>query len=449
MSDLMKQYRSKLVTAEEAVKVVKSGDWVRYGYSFSKPTALDMELAKRKDELFDVNIHCSTCLRKFYTVEADPTTLHFRYNSGHMTAPERYLRDKGMAYYIPAQFGQNVEWFRRGYNPCNVTMLSVCPMDKYGYFNFGPNNSMLKAICDVSEKVIVEVNPSMPRALGGFDEAIHISEVDMIVEDPRADNPLPDIASPSITLEDKKIAEFIMEEITDGACLQLGIGGMPQVIGEMITQSDLKDLGVHTEMMNESMMDMFLAGKLTGRRKTLLPGKIVYTFAFGSKRLWEWIDNNPALASCPVNFTNSPQYIMANDNVISINNCIEVDLTGQVCSESKGTRMISGSGGQLEFAYGSFYSKGGKSFLAMTSTYNKNGNKLSRIVPTLTPGAVVTTPRPVVHYLVTEYGKVNLKGKSEWQRAELIISIAHPDFRDDLIKEAEKLGIWRRSAKIE
>lgn len=448
MSDLMSLYRSKLVTAEEAVRVVKSGDWVRYGYSFSKPTALDMELAGRKDELFEVNIHCSTCVRKFYTVEADPTTNHFRYNSGHMTTPERRLYDEGLCYYIPSHFGQSPIWFEKGYCRADVVMLSVCPMDRHGFFNFGPNNTFLKAMCSVADKVIVEVNLSMPRALGGFDEALHVSEADMIVEDPRADNPLSDIKPHPITPEDAKIAGLIMEEIRDGCCIQLGIGGMPQAIGEMIVRSDLKDLGIHTEMLNESMMSMFLAGKITGRKKNLLPGKMVYAFALGSKKLWEFIDENPALASVPVSFTNSPQNIMANDNAISINNAVEVDLTGQVCSESKGTRMISGSGGQLEFAYGTFYSKNGKGFLALTSTYDKKGGCCSRIVPTLTPGAVVTTPRPVVHYLVTEYGKVILKGKSTWQRAELIISIAHPDFRDDLIREAEKLGIWRRSNKI-
>lgn len=448
MSNVISEYKRKLLKAQNAVRVVKSGNWVRYGYSFSKPTALDMELAKRRDELFEVNINCSTCMRKFYTVEADPTTSHFRYNSGHMTASERRLHDEGACYYIPSHFGQSPSWFEKGYSKADVVMLSVCPVDKHGFFNFGPNNTFLKAMCGVARKVIVEINPSMPKALGGFDEAVHISEVDMIVEDPRADNPLEDIKPLRLTPEDKRIAALIMEEIHDGACLQLGIGSLPQAIGEMIVQSDLKDLGIHTEMMNESMMNMFLTGKITGRKKTLLPGKIAYAFALGSKKLWEFIDENPALASVPVSFTNYPQNIMTNDNVVSINNALEVDLTGQVCSESIGTRMISGSGGQLEFAYGTFYSKNGKGFLALTSTYGHKGKRSSRIVPTLTPGAVVTTPRPVVHYLVTEYGKVILKGKSEWQRAELLISIAHPDYRDDLVAAAEKLGIWKRSNKI-
>lgn len=448
MSDLMEQYRSKLVSAEEAVKVVKDGDWVRFGYMFSLPNALDIELAKRKDELHGVNLHCATHPTKIHCVEADPTTEHFLYHSGHMTGPERKLHDDGLCFYVPSQFGQTGYWYDRGYLGADVVMLSVCPMDKNGFFNFGPQNTYLDVLCEKANKVIVEINPSMPRALGGFQEAVHISRVDMIVEDPRGDCPLFSVTPATPTDVDMKIAETIVEEIVDGACIQLGIGALPNAIGDVIARSDLKDLGIHSEMLNDAMRKMYLAGKVTGKHKALLPRKIAYAFAMGSKDLWDWIDDNPALASVPVSFTNSPQYIMPNDNFVSINNCLEVDLTGQVCSESKGTRMISGSGGQLEFAYGSFYSKNGKGFLAMTSAYTKKGGMTSRIVPTLTPGAVVTTPRPIVHYLVTEHGKVILKGKSEWQRAEMIISIAHPDFRDDLIKSAQELGVWRRSNKI-
>lgn len=448
MGNLLEQYRSKLVTAKEAVKVVKSGDWVRYGFGSSKPTALDIELAKRRDELFDVKIHCSTCQMNYHVVESDPTTMHFLYNSGQITGQERRLREQGLCYYIASQFGANPDWFRKGYAHSDVAMISVAPMDKFGFFNFSVNNTFLKSLCEVSSKVIVEINPFLPRALGGFEEQIHISEVDMIIEDARAKVPLPEVKPALITHEQSKIAEFIIDEISNGACLQLGIGGIPQAVGEMIAMSDLKDLGVHTEMVNQSIMDMFIAGKITGNRKTLMPGKIVYSFALGTKDLYDWVDNNSALASCPVNFTNSPEYVMKNDNVVSVNNCLQVDLFGQVNSESIGTRMISGAGGQLEFCFGSFYSKGGKSFLAMTSFYDKKGTFVSRIVPTLPTGTIVTTPRPVVHYLVTEQGIINVKAKSEWARAEMIISLAHPDFRDDLVKEAEKLGIWRRTAKL-
>lgn len=448
MSDLMQQYRNKLVSAADAVKIVKDGDWVKFGYQFTKPIALDMELAKRKDELHDVYIFCSTNSRKVHCIEADPTTKHFCYNTGHMSASERAYHDQGVCYYIPSQFAQTPDWNRKEYFTPGIAMLNVAPMDKNGFFNFGPNATSVKSICDASHTVIVEINPSQPRALGGFEEAIHISQVDMIVEDPRADLPPIDVRPAPISEIDRKIAGFIVPEIPDRACLQIGIGGLPLAIGEAIAESDLKDLGIHSEMINEAMFNIYKSGKITGKYKTTMPGKITYAFGTGSKEFYEWIDDNPALASCPVNYTNQPQHIMANDNFISINNCIEVDLTGQVCSESKGTRMISGSGGQLDFALGAFYSKGGKSILALTSTYDKKGDPISRIVPTLSPGAVVTTPRPVVHYLATEQGIVNLKGKSEWQRAEMIISLAHPDYRDDLIKEAHKLGLWRRTARL-
>ena len=441
------EYQSKCVSAQQAVQVVKSGDWVRYGYASSKPTALDIELAKRKDELFDVNVQCATCLRKLHVVEVDPSMEHFRYNTGHMSAGERRLHDDSLCYYIPSHFGQNNSWFERGYNQADVVMISVCPIDNFGYFNFGPSNTYLRTLCEMGTKVIVEVNPSMPRALGGFDEAVHITDVDMIVEDERANASPPEIRPVDASPEERRIAELIMEEIEDGSCLQLGIGGVPQTIGDLIAHSNLKDLGIHTELLNESMMTLFLKGKITGRKKTIMPGKILYTFALGSRELYEFIHDNPALASVPVWYANHPQNIMANEKAVSINNTIEVDLTGQVCSESKGSRMISGSGGQLEFAYATYYSNGGKGFIAMTSTYEKKGIRHSRILPILTPGAIVTTPRPVVHYLVTEQGKVNLKGKSEWQRAELIISVAHPDFREGLIKEAEKLGIWKKSRR--
>lgn len=449
MSDLMEQYRSKLVSAEQAVKVVKSGDWVGYGYGLSKPVALDIELANRKDELFEVNIAGSTCPSKVYVAEADPTTTHLRYNSGHLQVGTRRLKDEDRVYYVPSAFGQTVDWLYMGYNQRDVAMFNVCPMDKHGYFNFGPQQASNRAMAEIAGKVIVEVNPNRPRALGGAGEAVHISEVDFIVEDERATEPLFQIKAGQASPEERRIGELVMEEIPNGACLQIGIGGTADVIADMIAQSELKDLGVHTEFLAEPMMNIAEAGKLSGRFKNLDRGKIVYTFAMGTQRLYDWIDDNPALAIYPVRYTNYPQYVMAQDNFISLNNCLEVDLTGQVCSESKGTRMISGSGGQLDFANAAFYSKGGKSFLAMKSSYTKKGGNESRIVPTLTPGAVVTVPRPIVHYLVTEYGKVILKGKSEWERAELIISIAHPDSRDYLIKEAQKLKLWRRTAKIQ
>lgn len=222
---------------------------------------------------------------------------------------------------------------------------------------------------------------------------------------------------------------------------------MPNALGQMIAQSDLKDLGLHSEMFTESMVDMVESGRVTGARKNIDRFKVVYTFGFGTQRLYDFLHNNQQCAAYPVDYVNDPFIIAQNDKVASINNCIEIDLTGQVASESSGTRQISGTGGQFDFAYGSYHSKGGQSFMAMESTFKKGGELHSRINPIITPGGVVTTHRALVQYMVTEYGIVNLKGKATWERAEALISIAHPDFRDELIKEAEQLGIWRHSNK--
>ncbi len=241
-----------------------------------------------------------------------------------------------------------------------------------------------------------------------------------------------------------------MDEIEDGSCLQLGIGGLPNVIGAKIADSDLKDLGIHTEMLVDSCVDMYNAGRITGRKKTIDTHKMAYTFAMGTDKLYAFLDNNPMCASYPVSYTNDPRIIGMNAKVIAINNALEVDLFSQVCSESVGTRHISGTGGQLDFIFGAFASRGGKGLICLASTYtDKEGNLQSRIKPTITPGSIVTVPRSITHYVVTEYGIVQLKGKSTWQRADALISIAHPDFRDDLIKFAEEMNIWTRTNKID
>ncbi|HZK18585.1 MAG TPA: acetyl-CoA hydrolase/transferase C-terminal domain-containing protein [Clostridia bacterium] len=442
------EYSSKLVSADEAVKLVKSNDYIEFGYCLNKPVALDIALAKRIRGLDNINIHCSNSLTKMHVAEVDPMGEHFTYSTGHCSSGERPLMGSA-GFYVPSSFGQNPEWFRRCYRPVDIVMIQVSPMDKQGFFNFGPSSTFLKACCEVANVVVVEVNENLPRALGGREEAVHISDVHYVVEAPEANIEYMEISPPAITEVDMKIAEYIVSEIEDGACMQLGIGGMPNAVGKLIAQSDLTDLGIHTEMMCDAMLDMYEAGKITGLRKNIDIGKIVYTFALGTKRLYEFIDDNPALAIYPVDYTNDLRNISKNDKAVSINSAIEVDLTGQVCAESIGTKHISGSGGQLEFHWGAYMSKGGKAFICMPSTYKKKtGEIVSRINPIITPGGIITTPRPAVHYLVTEYGLALLKGKSTWERAEAIISIAHPDFRDKLILEAEKLGIWKRSNKI-
>jgi butyryl-CoA:acetate CoA-transferase len=437
------EYRSKLVTADEAVKAVKSGDWIEYGAFAGQVVELDKALAKRKDELFDVKIRGTSRMYAPEVVNVDPLNAHFTYNSTHVGAAERILGDKGLCWHLPVLYHEQPRYYR-DHIRTNVLFLTVPAMDDRGYFNFGPQVSHAMALCETADTIILEVNPNMPRCLGGFQEAVHISKVSMITEANWALPELPPIV-PSET--DQKIASLIMERLEDGDCLQLGIGGMPNAVGALIAESDLKDLGIHTEMFVDSFVDMIEAGRVTGARKNIDKYKVVCTFALGGKKTYDYVDNNPRVAFYPVDYTNDPFVVAKNDKVVAINNCVEVDILGQVCSESSGTRQISGTGGQLDFTYGAYRSKGGRAFICMSSTYLKKGAPMSRIKSTLTPGAVVTVPRTMVHYLVTENGVAELKGRTLWERAEAVISIAHPDFRDQLIKEAEEIGAWRRSNK--
>ena len=447
MADYTDMYKSKLVTPEKAVSVVKSGDWVDYNSFNGRPILLDRALAQRKEQLYDVKVRATcTTYGMPEIIKVDPKAKHFIYNNWHFSGLDRKLADQGVCWYMPVLYREVPSYYQK-YAHVDVAFLQVSPMDEQGFFSFSIQVSHAKAITDKAKIVIVEVNKNMPRALGGYNEAIHLSEVDFVVE---GENPsLPQIPAPVATEEDQKIAQYIMEEIEDGSCIQLGIGAMPNVVGKMLAESDLKDLGAHTEMLVDAYVDMYESGVLTGRRKSIDPGKIVYTFALGTQRLYDFIHDNPRCAAYPVDYTNHPSTIALNDKVMSINNAVEVDLFGQVNAETSGTRQISGTGGQLDFVTGAYDSKGGKSFIALTSTYrNKNGELISRIRPLLSVGSVVTDPRTSVEYVVTEYGKAVLKAKSGWERAEALIDIAHPNFREELIRAAEGMGIWRRSNKL-
>ncbi|SFR04637.1 acetyl-CoA hydrolase/transferase family protein [Desulfoscipio geothermicus] len=446
MSIYQEEYKRKLVTADEAVKVVKSGDWVAYSHFALTPRSLDEALARRKDELFNVKIRSVSSIHPVKVATEDPNQEHFIYNSGFFSGIDRKLQDQGLAYHIPGLYAESPVNIRNGQSDTPVVaMLVTTPMDENGFFNFSVSCSYARALCEMAQTVIIEVNENVPRCLGGDQECVHISEVDYIVEG--NNEPLVEIPTIPATEVDKKIASLIVEEIEDGACLQLGIGGMPNTVGQMLAESDLKDLGVHSEMLCGAFVDLYEAGKITGAKKNIDRFKMVFTFALGNKKLYDFIHNNPACAIYPVDYTNSVEVISRNDKQISINNAIEIDLFGQICSESVGTRQISGTGGQFDFTFGAVRSRGGKAFICMSSTKKIKENTMSRIVPTITPGGIITLPRTVVQYVVTEFGKVNLKGKSTWQRAELLISIAHPDYRDELIKEAEKMKIWTRTNK--
>lgn len=439
-------YEQKLTTAAEAVKVVKSGDWVDYGWCTNQPIELDKALAARKDELTDVKIRGGVTMWMPEFAKADDAGEHFTWNSWHCSGIDRKIIGKGMGFFIPMRYSELPRFYRENLT-VDVAMIQVTPMDKHGNFNYALAASHLNDMLDKAKVVIVEVNESLPWIYGLNGAEINIKDVDMVVEG--SNTPVAQLGGGGApTPVDEAVANLVVPEIPNGACLQLGIGGMPNTIGSMIAQSDLKDLSVHTEMYVDGFVDMAEAGKITGRNKNIDKGRQVYAFAAGSQRMYDYMDRNPEVQAAPVDYTNDVHVISQIDNFISINNAIDMDLFGQVNAESAGTKHISGTGGQLDFALGAYLSNGGKSFICMSSTVTgKDGVMKSRIVPTLTNGSIVTDSRTCVHYIVTEYGMVNMKGLSTWERAEQIINIAHPDFRDELIKDAEKMGIWRRSNK--
>ncbi len=439
---LMDEYRQKCVSADKAVKVIQSGDWIEFAWGASHSSLLADAIARRKEELTDVNIRGGVILKPLPFIEQDPEGRHFTWNSMHMSGYERKLARQNMAYYLSIKYSEVPRYIRENCRT-DVAAIQVAPMDQHGYFNFGVTISHYEAAVERARNVIVEVNEDMPRVHGGYGHGVHISEVDYIVEAGHCGMPLLPSAPPSDI--DKKIAEYVITEIEDGACIQLGIGGMPNALGKMIAESDLRDLGVHTEMLVDGFVEMSEAGIVTGKCKNLDRGRMAFSFAAGSQKLYDFMHENPSLAAYPVDYTNHPCIASKIDKLISINSAVEVDLAGQVCSESAGPYIISGSGGQLDFVEAAYNSKGGKSFVCLPSTYkDKDGRIHSRIKGMMTPGAVITDTRATVHYVVTEYGKANMKGMSSWQRAEALIGIAHPDFRDELIREAKELRIWRK-----
>ncbi|MDA3790530.1 MAG: 4-hydroxybutyrate CoA-transferase [Desulfobacula sp.] len=442
MNNYLNEFNKKLVSAATAVKVVKSNDWVAYSHFVMFPETLDMALSMRAKELTGVKVKTSTAMHPINVAECDPNQESFIYNSSFFSKHDRQLGDKGLAHYIPGNFHEEVRYLKGKHTAQpNVAMIKTAPMDEKGNFNFGPSPTFTLATCELADTVIIETNNNVPSCPGGKNESIHISQVDYIVESD--DSPLPTIPEIAVTDTDRKIAEFIMEELSDGCCLQLGIGGTSNAIGSMIADSDLKDLGFHSEMMNDSFLKLFEKGRINGSKKNIDKNKHVYTFAMGSENLYGFLDKNTLCAAYSVDYTNDYEVIAKNDKAISINNALQVDLYGQVCSESQGIRHISGTGGQLDFVIGTTKSKGGKAFICLHSTRKRNGKLVSNIVANVQ--GIVTIPRSMAFYIVTEYGLVNLKGKTTWERAEMLISLAHPMFRQELIDQSRQSGLFTRA----
>lgn len=439
------EYLKKLTPAAEAVKVIKSGDWVDYGLGPNYPYTLDKALAARKEELRDVKVRGAISMRVPEICKGEDAGKHFEWHAWHCSGADRKILG-GLAYFAPMRYGELPRFYRDGNVTVNVAMVQVSPMDEKGNFSFAMSASHLAEVLAAADTVIVEVNQNMPWLKGRHATEINIEQVDMVVEGENP--PLAELSGGEASDVDRAVANLIVPHIPNGACLQLGIGAMPSTIGSMIATSDLKDLSVHTEMYVDGFMDLALEGKITGKYKKLDNGHQVYAFAAGSKALYDFMAQSDDLLAAPVDYTNDVRVIAQIDNFVSINNAIECDLFGQVNAESAGLRQISGTGGQLDFLLGAYLSEGGKSFICMSSTAKgKDGSVKSRILPTLPQGSVCTDPRSCTQYVVTEYGMVNLKGLSLWQRAEALISIAHPDFREGLIADAEKMGIWRRTNK--
>jgi itaconate CoA-transferase len=432
MADSAAQYRSKLRSADDAVALIPDGAFVVQSNAVGEPPALLEATARRaraggfKQLTMTSLLPLSASAR---TILAADLSSIIRWQSIFASGADRGLIETGCASYSPAFFHQ-VPRIYREFLDIDVALMHASRIDRHGFMSLGVSVDTSRAAIESADLVLVEVNEHMPRVHG--DSWVHISEVDAVVENHA---PIIELPVPPARPEDAAMGKIIAEMIPDGATIQLGIGGVPNAVAKSLMGH--KDLGVHTEMFVDAMVDLIEAGVITGRRKTFHPGKVLYAFAAGSRRMYEFLDDNPVIEAHPVSYTNFPPNIARNDNLISVNSTIEIDLTGQCCSESIGAAQWSGTGGQHDFARGAFDSKGGKSIIAFYST--AKGGQVSRVVPTLKAGAVVTTPRTEIHWVVSEHGAACLKGKCTSQRARALIDLAHPRFRDELTAEAKRL----------
>jgi Acetyl-CoA hydrolase len=422
--DFKKMYGEKLKTPEEIAETFSPGYKVMSDIALASPHAVLNAVCRRVKEkkLSDIYVH--GCLDiypyEFFREPAAAGEIH--YVSWFSNGFARKLINQGRADVMPGSYHM-YPGLIDDYVEFDAVLAAVSPMDEHGYFSFGLDGSITEALMRKSKRIILEVNSHMPRCVCG--PLVHISNVDMLCEN---DEPLIEMPETEADETSLKIGRLIAEEIPDGACLQLGIGSIPDAVGYALKGK--KHLGLHTEMLTSSMIDLIECGAVDNTRKSVYPGRTLATFGFGSRRIYDYVDNNPAVAILPADYVNDPAVIARNDNMISVNSAIEVDLYGQVSAESAGTKHISGSGGHEDYVRGAVMSKGGKSFIAMTST--ARDRKTSRIVPALMRGSIVTTGKNEVDYVVTEYGIAKLRGKTAGQRAKALINIAHPEFRGEL-----------------
>lgn len=429
----MEDYKKKLSSAEDAVKLIESGTRIYVSGNAATPYPLVKALAQRKNELMDVDV-VHVLLLGEDPLSAPGMEGHFRHKSLFVGPADRKAVNDGNADYFPIFLYEIPALFYKGRGtlPLDTAIIQTSPPDSHGFLSFGVEDLATKSAAENAKSLIVQVNDKMPRTLG--DSFVHISRATRIVE---TSEELPTLEINPPNEVEQRIGEYIAELVEDGSTLQLGIGGIPNAaLAAMATK---KDLGIHTEMVSDGIMEAIESGFINGSRKTLHAGKVVATFILGSKSLYDFVHNNPMFEMHPVDYSNDPFIVAQNDNMVAINSAIEVDLTGQVCSDSIGYKIYSGFGGQVDFIRGAARSKHGKPIIALPST--AKNDTVSKIVPHLKEGAGVVTSRGDVHYVVTEFGVAYLHGKSLRRRAEALISIAHPNFRDELKHFAQERKI--------
>ncbi len=433
MNKFQEMYQAKKKTPEEVAMYVKSGDVCACPTCLEEPTAICAAVAERarRGELTGV-VHHATLSAKGGEFMNPELKGKYDYVSWCTGGAGRKAIQQGHYTYIPNSYSTIPGYWREIQPRLDVFYAEVSPMDKHGYFSCGMSGAEVPAMKSKAAIILLDVNDKMPRVMGN--NFIHISEVTALCESSRE---LLTLEAAPLTEVDKKIGQMIADEVPNGATLQLGIGGIPNAVGVLL--QDKRDLGIHTEMFTDSMVDLITCGAVTNMKKPINVGKTIATLAWGTKKMYDYMDDNPAFEMHPVDYTNDPNVIGMHDNFISVNACVEIDLFGQVCAESLGTLHYSGSGGQVDFVRGANLSKGGKGFIAMTSTA-KNGT-ISKIKPILTPGSIVTTSKNEVDFLVTEHNIVRLKGQTASERAKMIISLAAPEFREELEFEAKKMNL--------